>query len=113
MSMPVLRQLLPRYPEVQDCSWTRSGKCEDCECRYSILGERPRIRDWEREDFLELVDALPSTCALDLAGQGPMLLDEIATFLGLPRALVEQLETLGERKLAKSRDMRKTYWDGY
>jgi hypothetical protein len=113
MSMPAVRSYLPRFPEVQDCSWVGTGKCQECTCRYSLLADRPRISEWEKEDLLELVEAMPSTCALDLAGQGPMLLDEIATYLGLPRTLVEQVEILGLRKLAKQRAVRKSHWDGH
>ncbi|MGC4063605.1 MAG: hypothetical protein QM784_02950 [Polyangiaceae bacterium] len=113
MSMPAVRVYLPRFPDVQECSWVDTGKCQDCTCRYSLLAERPRITEWASEDVAELVDALPSTCALDLAAQGPMLLEEISAYLGLPRTLVEQTETLGLRRLSKQRDMRKSHWDGY
>lgn len=111
MTNPAKRVHLPRYPEVTECSWGGQGKCEDCGCRYSMLAERPRIREWSREDFLELVDAMPATCVLDLASQGPMLLDEISTYLGMPKAFVEQFETLGLKKLARVRDMRRAHWD--
>ena len=113
MSMPALRTYLPRFPNVPECTWEDTGKCQDCACRYSLLADRPRIREWAMEDFLELVEAMPSTCALDLASQGPMLLDEVATFLGMPRNLVEQIEVLSLRKLAKIRNLRKSHWDGH
>jgi hypothetical protein len=112
MSMPAIRAYLPRYPEVTECSWSKPGKCQQCECRFSLLADRPRIREWDREDLLELVDAMPSTCAIDLARQGPMLLDEVSTYLGLPRAVVEQVELQGLRKLTHNRAIRKTHWDG-
>jgi hypothetical protein len=111
MSMPAVRVELPRYPDEPECCWGGQGKCEHCDCRYSLLADRPRIREWSREDLLLLVDAMPSTCALELAGQGPLLLDEIATYLGIPRAMVEQFETLGLRKLSRERGMRRAHWD--
>lgn len=112
MSMPAIRHFLPRYPEVPECSWTDGGKCQDCTCRFSLLADRPRIREWAREDVRELAEALPSTCSLDLARQGPMLLDEIAVYLGIPRAIVEHVEQQGLRRLTQNRDIRKTRWDG-
>jgi hypothetical protein len=112
MSMPAIRHFLPRYPDVLECSWTDGGKCQHCDCRFSLLSDRPRIREWAKEDVRELAEAMPSTCALDLARQGPMLLDEIAVFLGIPRTIVEHIEQQGLRKLTRSRDMRKTHWDG-
>jgi hypothetical protein len=111
MSNPAVRVHLPRYPDVPECSWGEPGKCQNCSCRYSLLAERPRIHEWSREDVLELIEAMPSTCVLDLANQGPMLLDEVATYLGIPRGFVEQFETLGLRKLARVRDLRKAHWD--
>jgi hypothetical protein len=37
----------------------------------------------------------------------------VATFLGMPRNLVEQIEVLSLRKLAKIRNLRKSHWDGH
>jgi hypothetical protein len=111
MSSPAPR--LPRYPEVQACTWTEAGKCRHDNCRYSLLADRPRIKDWEPEDLGELIAALPSTCTLDMASLGPMLLDEIATFMGLPRPQVEQLELSATRKLARLRELRRAHWDGH
>jgi hypothetical protein len=111
MSNPAVRYHLPRYPDEPACSWEEPGKCQDSRCRFSLLADRPRIHEWSKEDVLELIDAMPSTCALDLANQGPLLLDEIATFLGIPRAFVEQFEKLGLKKLSRVRDLRKAHWD--
>jgi DNA-directed RNA polymerase specialized sigma24 family protein len=101
-----------RYPEVAECTWHGRGKCLNLACRYSLLQERPQIASWDPEDFRELVDALPSTCTLDLAELGGMRLEEVAIVMGLPRPRVEQFETSALRKLAKSRDLRKVRWDG-
>ncbi len=101
-----------RYSEVEDCTWKGAGKCIHTHCRYSLLQERSHIDEWESEDFDELVDALPSTCALDLADLGGMRLEEVAMVMGMARPRVEQLEILALRKLAKSRDIRKARWDG-
>ncbi len=111
MSKPAVRFHLTRYPDEPECSWGEPDKCQDIHCRYSLLAERPRIHEWSREDVLELIDAMPATCVLDLANQGPLLLDEVATFLGMPRAFVEQFEKLALRKLARVRDLRKAHWD--
>ncbi len=111
MSLPAVRVYLTRYPDETVCTWSESGKCQDCTCRYSLLAERSRIDEWSREDVLELIDAMPTTCALELADQGPMLLDEVATYLGMPRAHVEHLETLALKKLSRARDMRRAHWD--
>jgi DNA-directed RNA polymerase specialized sigma24 family protein len=70
------------------------------------------MADWDAEDFDELVDALPSTCALDLADLGGMRLEEVAMVMGTPRPRVEQMEISALRKLAKSREIRKARWDG-
>lgn len=102
----------PRYGEVSECTWQGAGKCLHLHCRYSLLQERPHIEDWNPEDFDELVDALPSTCALDLADLGGMRLEEVAMVMGLPRPRVEQMEIAALRKLAKSREIRKARWDG-
>jgi hypothetical protein len=104
---------LPRYPEVQDCSWTAAGKCRARECRFSLLADRPRLTEWDPEDLDALILAMPSTCALDFASSGPMLLDEIATFMGLPRPQIEQLELSSTRKLARLRELRRAHWDGH
>jgi DNA-directed RNA polymerase specialized sigma24 family protein len=101
-----------RYPEVAECTWRQHGKCVNLSCRYSLLQERPHVASWDAEDLGELVDALPSTCTLDLADLGGMRLDEIAILMGLPRPRVEQFETSALRKLAKSRELRKVRWDG-
>lgn len=101
-----------RYPAVSDCTWHGRGKCVNFACRYSLLQERPHVGSWEPEDFDELVDALPSTCALDMADLGGMRLDEVATLMGLPRPRVEQCEISALRTLAKSRELRKVRWDG-
>lgn len=101
-----------RYSEVEDCTWKGAGKCEHLHCRYSLLQERPHIEQWDREDFDDLVAALPSTCALDLADLGGLRLEEVAMVMGLARPRIEQLETLALRKLAKSREIRKARWDG-
>jgi hypothetical protein len=111
MSLPAICVHLPRYPDEPECSWSEQGKCQDCKCRYSLLADRPRIREWSREEFLELIDAMPSTCALELASQGALRLEEIAAYLGIPRTLVEQFEALALKKLARSRDMRRAHWD--
>ena len=113
MSLPAVRVYLPRYPDETACTWSESGKCQDCSCRHSLLADRPRIHEWSREDFLELVEAMPSTCALELASQGPHLLDEVATYLGIPKTLVEHFETLAFKKLARSRDLRRAHWDNH
>lgn len=102
-----------RYPTVEDCTWCGGGKCRNLVCRYSLLAERPRIAEWAPEDLEELVAALPSTCCLDLAALGPMLLDEVVAFLGLARPQVEQLELAATRKLARLRELRRAHWDGH
>jgi hypothetical protein len=38
-------------------------------------------------------------------------LDEVATYLGIPKTLVEHFETLAFKKLARSRDLRRAHWD--
>lgn len=101
-----------RYSEMAECTWQGAGKCLHMHCRYSLLGDRPHIADWNEDDFNELVDALPSTCALDLAELGGMRLEEVAIVMGLPRPRVEQMELGALRKLAKSREIRKARWDG-
>jgi DNA-directed RNA polymerase specialized sigma24 family protein len=111
--MPTSETEIPtRYSEVEDCTWKAQGKCRNTQCRYSLLQERQQVDAWEREDFDELVDALPSTCALDLADLGGMRLEEVAMVMGMARPRVEQLEILALRKLAKSREIRKARWDG-
>lgn len=111
MSLPAVRISLTRYPDEPECSWSGSGKCQECSCRYSLLADRPRIHEWSQEDLLELVDALPSTCALELASHGPFRLEELTAYLGIPRSLLEQFEILALKKLARSREMRKARWD--
>jgi len=111
MALPRLPH--PRYPEVPECSWRCGGKCPEGKCRFSLLADRPRIADWNAEDRAALVAVLPTTCALDLASLGPMLLDEIATYLGLTRPQVEQLELSATRKLARHRELRRVHWDGH
>jgi DNA-directed RNA polymerase specialized sigma24 family protein len=101
-----------RYYEVQDCTWRDEGQCVHSHCRYSLLQDRPHISEWNEQDLRELVEALPSTCALDLAELGGMRLEEVAVVMGLPRPRVEQLEIAALRKLAKSREVRKARWDG-
>lgn len=101
-----------RYSEVEECTWHGAGKCLHAQCRYSLLQDRPHIAEWDAEDFAELVEALPSTCALDLADLGGMRLEEVAMVMGLPRPRVEQMEIAALRKLAKSREIRKARWDG-
>jgi DNA-directed RNA polymerase specialized sigma24 family protein len=101
-----------RYPEVVECTWHGRGKCVILECRYSLLQERAQVADWDPEDLSELVDALPSTCTLDLAELGGMRLEEVAMAMGMPRPRVEQLEMSAMRKLAMSRELRKIRWDG-
>jgi hypothetical protein len=103
---------LTRYQEMDECTWHGAGKCRHMHCRYSLLGDRPRIAEWNADDFDELVDALPATCALDLAELGGMRLEEVAMVTGLARPRVEQLEIAALRKLAKSREIRKARWDG-
>lgn len=101
-----------RYPEVSECTWHGRGKCVNLLCRYSLLSERPHIASWDADDFRELVDAMPSTCTLDLAELGGMRLDEVAIVMGMPRPRVEHLEISALRQLAKSRELRKVRWDG-
>ncbi len=101
-----------RYGEVPECTWRDAGKCLHMQCRYSLLQDRPHIAEWNENDFNELVDILPSTCALDLAGLGGMRLEEVAMVMGLPRPRVEQMEIAALRKLSKSREIRKARWDG-
>lgn len=111
MSLPALRVLATRYPDEPECNWSEPGKCQNCSCRHSLLADRPRIREWAAEDVQELVEAMPSTCSLELAAQGPHRLDEVAAYLGIPRSMVEQFEALGLRKLSRSRELRKVHWD--
>jgi DNA-directed RNA polymerase specialized sigma24 family protein len=101
-----------RYGEVEDCTWKGAGKCLHVQCRYSLLQERPQITEWDPDDFDDLVAALPSTCALDLADLEGMRLEEVAMVMGMARQRIEQLEILALRKLAKSREIRKARWDG-
>lgn len=98
---------------MEDCAWSDPGKCRLRTCRYSLLSDRPRIEHWDPQDVEELIGVLPSTCALDLASLGPMLLDEISTLLGLPRSQVELLELQATRKLGRIKDLRRTHWDGH
>lgn len=111
MSLPALRLVLPRYPHESECDWSEAGKCQNCTCRYSLLSDRPRISEWAKEDIEELVEAMPTTCALEAAAQGPHRLEEVAAYLGIPRSLVEQFESLGLKKLTRSRDLRRSHWD--
>jgi hypothetical protein len=111
MSSPAPR--LPRYPDLQDCTFADLGKCRVQTCRFSLLADRPRIKDWDPEDLEDLTQALPSTCSIEMASLGPMLLDEIATLMGLPRPVIEQLETSAARKLRRMRDLRRAHWDGH
>jgi DNA-directed RNA polymerase specialized sigma24 family protein len=101
-----------RYGEIDECTWHAAGKCLHLQCRYSLLQDRPHIDKWDAEDLDELVQALPSTCALDLANMGGMRLEEVAMVMGLPRPRVEQMEIGALRKLAESREIRKARWDG-
>ncbi len=101
-----------RYLEVVECTWESQGKCEHVHCRYSLLQERAHVTQWEASDFFDLVDALPSTCALDLADLGGMRLEEVALVMGMPRPKIEQIEITALRKLTKSREIRKARWDG-
>jgi len=112
MPPPSESEISTRYGEVEDCTWKGAGKCRHAQCRYSLLQERPHIDQWEEEDFNELVEAMPSTCALDLADIGGMRLEEVAMVMGMARPRIEQLEILALRKLAKSREIRKARWDG-
>jgi hypothetical protein len=100
-----------RYPEVEQCTWRSDDKCTTVSCRYNLISDRPRITDWAEEDLLALVDALPSTCALDFASRGAMRIEEVATLVGLPRLRLEQTEMSALRKLARSRALRKVRWD--
>jgi len=61
---------------------------------------------------LALIELLPSTCALDYAGYGGMLLEEVSAYLGLTRARVEQIEISALRKLARTKEIRRARWDG-
>ena len=101
-----------RHPEVVQCTWGGPGKCVNVECRYTLLQERLHVASWDADDLLELVDALPSTCTLDMAEHGGMRLEEVAMVTGLPRPRVEQYEIAALRKLAKCRELRKVRWDG-
>ena len=112
MAPPSESEIRTRYSEVEDCTWKGAGKCRHTRCRYSLLQERPHIDQWEEEDLNELVEAMPSTCALDLADIGGMRLEEVAMVMGMARPRIEQLEILALRKLAKSREIRKARWDG-
>jgi DNA-directed RNA polymerase specialized sigma24 family protein len=112
MMPPSETETTARYSEVEDCTWKGAGKCQNAQCRYSLLQERTQIDSWPKEEFDELVDALPSTCALDLADLGGMRLEEVAMVMGMARPRIEQLEILALRKLAKSREIRKARWDG-
>ena len=111
MSLPALRVVPARYPNEPECDWGEGGKCQNRVCRYSLLADRPRIREWADEDVQELIDALPATCALELAAQGPHRLDEVAAYLGIPRALIEQFEVLGLKKLSRHRELREARWN--
>jgi len=112
MSSEVVPTRHTRYGEMSECTWRGAGKCLHVNCRYSLLQDRPHINDWDAEDFDELVEALPSTCALDLADLGGMRLEEVAMVMGMPRPRIEQIEIAALRKLAKSREIRKARWDG-
>jgi len=98
---------------MEDCTWSGPGKCRFPQCRYSLLAERPRVENWDANDVQELIAAMPSTCALEVASLGPMLLDEIVMYLGMPRYQVEQLELRATRKLSQLRELRRAHWDGY
>jgi len=106
------RRRLPRYPEVEECTFVDVGKCDCPNCRYSLLSERSQFQLWMLEDRLALIELLPSTCALDYAGYGGMLLEEVSAYLGLTRARVEQIEISALRKLARTKEIRRARWDG-
>jgi len=103
---------LVRFPEVTECTHEGQGKCQNFACRYSALEGWSRIEQWDAEDRAELVDALPDTCALGLAAMGGMSIEEIATFLGVPRDVIERTESVALRRLHMHRDLRRTHREG-
>jgi hypothetical protein len=101
-----------RYPGEAECTWSGEGKCLNVGCRYSLLNARRRIEDWDPQDIAELANALPDTCALSLAEQGPQSTESVAVLLGIPRDAVERTETVALRKLAMNPALRRLRWDG-
>jgi hypothetical protein len=58
-----------------------------------------------------LVGALPDTCALSLAAEGPQSTESVATLLGIPRDAVDRTEVVALRKLAMNPALRRLRWD--
>lgn len=51
--------------------------------------------------MLDVLDAMPKTCALDVAAEGATTLDDIGGLLGVSRERVRQIEEAGLVKLRK------------
>ena len=100
-----------RFPDETQCTWAGEGKCLNAACRYSLLGSRRRIEDWDPDDVAELAEELPDTCALSLAEEGPLSTEKVAALLGMPRDAVERTETVALRKLAMNPALRRLRWD--
>jgi hypothetical protein len=49
--------------------------------------------------IVEILEDMPQTCALDMADQGGLSLEEVSDALGVSRQRVSQLETAGKKSL--------------
>ena len=100
-----------RYPGEPECTWSGEGKCSHADCRYSLLSTRRQIETWDPQDVAELANALPDTCALTLAEEGPLTTEGVAALLGIPRHVVERTEAVALRRLAMSPTLRRLRGD--
>lgn len=86
------------------------GRCYNVRCRYHLLGEiqngrivyvhpsameaakNKPFRKWSDDDLLAAVEALPETCAIDVANEGEHTAEYIGGLLGCSKQAVLQCE---------------------
>ena len=96
--LPHEAELPPRPTRRSECAGT-PRPCPWVMCRHHLYLD-VRNDGVVRLNFPGGVETMLSTCALDLADDGPRTLDQVATLMGMSRERVRQLE---ERALVKLR----------
>lgn len=98
------RRAASSRPKTRGECFAAPRPCPYVSCRYHLLSEVRSSGSLHlpQGDVAEALDAAPETCALDVAAEGPLALDQVGALLNITAEAVRQVEVVALDKLASA-----------